>query len=40
MWVATEPDNVAAQRTYVRAGARVGSPAAIVDWRFPAADPG
>jgi ribosomal protein S18 acetylase RimI-like enzyme len=34
MWVATEPDNAAALRTYASAGGRTGPPAAIVDWRF------
>jgi hypothetical protein len=33
MWAATEPENVAALRTYARAGALSGPPAAILDWR-------
>jgi aminoglycoside 3-N-acetyltransferase I len=36
MWAATEPDNVAAQRTYARAGARILEPQTIVEWRLGA----
>jgi ribosomal protein S18 acetylase RimI-like enzyme len=35
MWTATEPDNVAAQRTYARAGARIlDEPQTMAEWRF------
>jgi ribosomal protein S18 acetylase RimI-like enzyme len=36
MWTATETDNVAAQRTYASAGARILEPHPIVEWRFGA----
>jgi ribosomal protein S18 acetylase RimI-like enzyme len=39
MWTGTETDNVAAQRTYAGAGARITPPQAIVEWSF-AADTG
>jgi ribosomal protein S18 acetylase RimI-like enzyme len=32
MWTGTETDNVAAQRTYERAGARLTPPQVIVEW--------
>jgi ribosomal protein S18 acetylase RimI-like enzyme len=34
MWTATEPDNVAARRTYASAGARILEPQTIVEWRL------
>jgi len=34
MWTATEPDNVAAQRTYASTGARILEPQPFVEWRF------
>jgi hypothetical protein len=34
MWTATDPDNVAAQRTYARAGARILEPQTMVEWRL------
>jgi ribosomal protein S18 acetylase RimI-like enzyme len=34
MWTATEPDNVAAQRTYASAGARILEPQTMVEWPF------
>jgi ribosomal protein S18 acetylase RimI-like enzyme len=34
MWTATENDNVAAQRTYAAAGARILEPQTMVEWRL------
>jgi ribosomal protein S18 acetylase RimI-like enzyme len=34
MWTATEPDNLAAQATYLRAGAQVIPPQVVVEWDF------
>jgi ribosomal protein S18 acetylase RimI-like enzyme len=34
MWTGTEPDNVAARRTYERAGARTTPAHLILEWRF------
>jgi hypothetical protein len=34
MWTATEPDNLAAQATYLRAGARVIPSQVVVEWDF------
>jgi ribosomal protein S18 acetylase RimI-like enzyme len=34
MWTATEVDNVAAQRTYARAGARILEAHTMVEWRL------
>lgn len=34
MWVGTEPDNVAARRTYEAAGARSTPPAIVLDWEL------
>jgi aminoglycoside 3-N-acetyltransferase I len=34
MWTATERDNVAAQRTYAGAGARILEPQTMVEWRL------
>jgi ribosomal protein S18 acetylase RimI-like enzyme len=34
MWTGTDGDNVGAQRTYARAGARSIPPAAMLEWRF------
>jgi hypothetical protein len=34
MWTATEPDNLAAKATYVRAGARMIPPQVVVEWDF------
>ena len=35
MWTATEPGNVAARRTYERAGARTTPAQVILEWRLP-----
>jgi ribosomal protein S18 acetylase RimI-like enzyme len=34
MWTATEPDNLAAQATYRRAGGRTIAPQVVVEWDF------
>jgi ribosomal protein S18 acetylase RimI-like enzyme len=34
MWTATEPDNLAAQKTYLRAGAQLTPPQVVVEWDF------
>lgn len=34
MWTGTEPDNVAALRTYERAGAVIAPPAVMLEWSF------
>ena len=34
MWVGVDADNVAALRTYERAGGRMGAPAVVLDWDF------
>jgi ribosomal protein S18 acetylase RimI-like enzyme len=34
MWVVIDPDNVAARRTYARAGAGAGSAQVMLDWDF------
>jgi aminoglycoside 3-N-acetyltransferase I len=34
MWTGTEPDNVAALRTYERAGAAIAPPAVMLEWSF------
>jgi aminoglycoside 3-N-acetyltransferase I len=38
MWVGTEDDNVAARRTYERAGARATPPQVILEWDLTATD--
>ncbi len=39
MWVGTEPDNVAAQATYRRAGATEEAPFVLLNWDLTAEDP-